>query len=248
MLHLATNHHHHHHHCRSLGCSRECLFLLLVCPRVSASTPGLLRTSPAVLAGNHGSSRPTTQRPTADRIQNFVFFGIRESPPGTPHQEKMEHDYNSVFATIDPMIISGHLHAFIHVCSHLSKYDASSQCPRPVLVEFNNLSNIKAIFYNIQSLPAESSVTVRRDMSKKEQQTNSILLKECYRLVTKCDISRHDIKFKGKVLYVKGSLHGEAGSEGFMASRQNTSSVVSPSSITPCFSGSHGDSTCGPSR
>lgn len=85
-------------------------------------------------------------------------------------------------------------------------------------------------------------------MSKKEQQTNSILLKECYRLVTKCGISRHDIKFNGKVLYVKGSLHGEAGSEGFVASRQNTSSVVSPSSITPCFSGSHGDSTSGPSR
>ena len=50
------------------------------------------------------------------------------------------------------MIDSGHLHSFICVCSHLGKYNASSQRPRPIGSTLSALLKPSSVTFNVSLL------------------------------------------------------------------------------------------------
>lgn len=127
----------------------------------------------------------------SDRRQNLIFFGIQESPWGTPFSERMEHDYNQVFFAINPLVVSdhhNHLHAFIRAFSWRGQFDASSQCPRPFIERFNTAFIVKTILCILSQLSSSTNIHIRWDLSRERRHIRSILLKERYRLVTDCNV------------------------------------------------------------
>ena len=71
-----------------------------------------LLPSPAMLKRNHGSQQPTTQRPTADRRQNLVFFIFERLNLAPPIRRGWNMTTN-LFATIDLMVIF--MHPFLSI-------------------------------------------------------------------------------------------------------------------------------------
>ena len=71
-----------------------------------------LLPSPAMLKRNHGSQQPTTQRPTADRRQNLVFFIFKRLNLAPPIRRGWNMTTN-LFATIDLMVIF--MHPFLSI-------------------------------------------------------------------------------------------------------------------------------------
>uniref|UniRef100_A0A1X7TKZ1 PHD-type domain-containing protein n=1 Tax=Amphimedon queenslandica TaxID=400682 RepID=A0A1X7TKZ1_AMPQE len=194
-----------------------------------AAPQGINQSNTRELSRNGGVSRQYLRNAQShDRRQNLIFFGIQESPSGTPFSERMEHDYNEVFSTINPLIVSdhpSHLHASICACSRLGKFDGSSQRPRPILVRFNTAFTIRTILRNLSQLSSSTNIHIRRDLSREERHINSILLKERYRLVTECDVPKDNIRFRGKSLLINGTLHGEVVGDGFVISESQVNSV-----------------------
>ena len=149
---------------------------------------------------DHVESSIHKYEPTStNKKPNLIFFGIPESPPGTPFNERMEHDYKAIFTSIEPLVGSDHLHPNIPDCIRLGKYKGPNLRPRPILVSFNGNKVIPSILRNSCQLP--STISVKRDLSKEERRCNSILLKEWYCLITEEGISKCAIRFKGKSLY-----------------------------------------------
>ena len=154
--------------------------------------------SVGVPSGSNASGMPSgtyqgSQQSSSDRKLNLIFFGISESPTGTHFNERLKQDYNPFFTAIDPLVEISHLHAAISACTRLGRFNASSPHPRPLLIEFNNVSIIPTILRNHHRLP--SNISVKCDLSKKECQCNSILLKERFRLITEDGVSKSVIEF-----------------------------------------------------
>ena len=78
------------------------------------------------------------QPASTNKKPNLIIFGIPESPPGTPFNERMEHDYKIIFTSIEPLVGNTHLHSNIQDCICLGKYKGPYLRPRPILVSSNS--------------------------------------------------------------------------------------------------------------
>uniref|UniRef100_A0A1X7SJ57 Uncharacterized protein n=1 Tax=Amphimedon queenslandica TaxID=400682 RepID=A0A1X7SJ57_AMPQE len=85
------------------------------------------------------SSIAPTVGPTQQGLTNLTPNVKNHGSSGTSFQERMEHPYNAIFATIDPMIDSCYVHLSIRVYSRLGKYNTSFQRSHPILARFNSL-------------------------------------------------------------------------------------------------------------
>ena len=167
---------------------------------------------------------PAQRKPqeTSERKFNLIFCGIPESPPGTSYRERLDRDYEAVISTANSLSNDLSLSA-IRDCIRLGKYrppnQDANQRPRPILVKFNNVKVVNSILGNQQHLTSNKNpaISIKRDLSKEERRSNSIFLRERYRLVSEEGIDKRHIKLRGCKVFVNNRPHGEVRSEGFMA-------------------------------
>ena len=78
--------------------------------------------------------------------------------------------------------------------------------PRPILIRFNRVIDVSLLLSKAGSLP--SGLRIKPDMTREEQLTESILLKEKWALIQK-ETDRKTIKIRGNKIFVNNKLHGE---------------------------------------
>ena len=146
-----------------------------------------------------------------DKKFNLVFHGIPECPPGTPFSTRFDRDHNSVISAIG----SDDSVSTIRDCMRLGKYRNSNSRPRPVLVKFNNMKSVNSVLLRSNS-SSNHGISIKRDLSLQERKTNSLLLKERYRLSTEENVAKHQIKFRGNKLLIGNRPHGEVQGNDFV--------------------------------
>lgn len=141
--------------------------------------------SPAL--SSPSSARPAISPLSSDTKFNLVFYGISESPQGTPYTERLDKDFqevNTIISSLNSTLLSS-----VRDCSRLGKYNSSTT--RPLLVKFNSRQSIHSILKLSSQLP--TGVNVKHQLSFHDRQINSVLLKERYRLVSQEGIDKSTI-------------------------------------------------------
>ena len=157
-----------------------------------------------------------------------MFRGIPDSPQGTPFPTRLDKDFCSVTDIVestDPSISISE----ITDCIRLGKYNASAHHSYPILVKFNCTKSVHNVLRYSHSLP--TGVSVKGHLTKQEHQMNSILFKECYRLI-KEGLDKASIKFRGAKLLINNRPHGEADTNGFKCYSSLDHLTPSPSDLS----------------
>ena len=150
------------------------------------------------------SRSPATYAPV-DRKFNIIIFGIPEQPQGSSRFMRSQNDFNAISTTISKVENDSNHKSSIRDCHRIGKYQSSRS--RPILVSLNSTADVRNILSINRSL--SSSVSIKPDRSPAERKTESVLLKERWRLI-QTGTDRHSIRLRGSALYVNGRLHGRA--------------------------------------
>ena len=141
----------------------------------------------------------------ADNKFNVVMYGIQECPVGTSRSEHMKHDLTATSKIISELD-NGISPASIRDCFRLGKFKTRASRPRPILIKLNRVMDVVSILSKRNQLPDD--ISVKPDMTKEEQQTEAILLKERWS-ASQQGISKKDIKIRSSVLYVCGQKYAK---------------------------------------
>ena len=165
-----------------------------------------------------------------DRKFNLVFLGLPESTAGTPFRVRQKHDNDLVSSTISSLSSDSQPPDSIRDHFRLGKYDKSISCPRPLLVKFNSVMTVYSVLSlnsRLSALGEDTSVVIKKDLSKEERKCESLLLKERYRLIDSEGLDKQSIRIRGNKLYINSKLYGEAQPDGFTLL----------SDVAPCLAG-----------
>ena len=141
----------------------------------------------------------------SDRKFNLVIKGIKESPAGTTRSVRSKHDFGEAFSVLSKL--DGDIHQVsVRECFRLGRFKEHSRYPRPILVKLACSMDVHSILSQRSSLP--KGVVIKPDMSADEQKSESLLLKERYRLI-QSGTDKRDIKLRLPILYLRGEKYAE---------------------------------------
>ena len=106
---------------------------------------------------------------------NLNMFEMQECPVGTSRSEHMKHDLTATSKIISQLDKEISL-AYIRDCFQLGKFKTKASRPRPTLIKLNRIMDVASILSKCNQLPDD--ISIKPDMTKEEQQTETILLKE----------------------------------------------------------------------
>ena len=132
------------------------------------------------------------------------MYGIAESPEGTKKPQRGTKDLESVMEAIR-VLDSSLDKKSVSDCFRLGKF-SRDKC-RPILVKFTCARHASSILSNSGKLAENKQykkISIKRDMSKLERQSESLLLKE--RLLPNSGISSKYIKLKENQLVVNDKV------------------------------------------
>ena len=156
---------------------------------------------------NSGSSTPRngSRSPifTDGSKYNLVFFWVPECPKGTSYQDRISSDHSSVLRVLESAGSSLSTSS-LRDCLCLGKYKDDASILRPLLVKFNGIRDVQFILRNRTKLVMDSGskIFVRKDLSKEERRTESLLL----RTLLGEGIQSSRIRIKGSQLFVDAEL------------------------------------------
>ena len=136
-----------------------------------------------------------------DKKFKIVFYGIKESPRGTPLPQRRNNDHDSIYsaiASVEPTFAP----QSIRDCGRLGRYK-ESQCPRPVVVHLSRATDVATILSKRSSL--RKPIVVKPYMSPDERACEAILLQQRWSLIQ----SRSRIKIRKSRLFKDEALQGE---------------------------------------
>ena len=183
-----------------------------------------------VLKSTLSASAPQQQK-VNDRKYNIVLYGINESPEGTRRHDRDTNDYQSVVDVVRATD-SSLGHNSVRDCFRLGRYSKANN--RPILVKFACARSVTSVLSNRKNLSKSqkySKVSIKKDMSKKERQEESLLLKERLTLINPGTL-RRDIKIRGNRLLVKNRVVGSVINSKYVADSSDSPPARSPSDDT----------------
>ena len=121
------------------------------------------------------SKTQTKSDPSADRKFNVVVFGVAECKSETTHVEHLANDSSSILG-IFQKLNSNLNESTIHDCFCLGRYNQSHKWPGPILVKLNRSIGVANTLSNRSLCP--ENITVKPDLTSKEREIVSILLKK----------------------------------------------------------------------
>ena len=122
---------------------------------------------------------PISQTHNTERNFNVVY-GINESSPGTSKPNRVKGILEKLLPAIteaDSTITTKSIKDF----HRLGRYKEKQGRPRPILVKFLSALDANAILSNRSNV--SSPIVIKPDMSKEERDTESILLRERWKLL-----------------------------------------------------------------
>ena len=113
-------------------------------------------------------------------VSTILFFiGVPECPKGTSYQDRISSDHSSVLRVLESV---GSLLSMssLRDCLRLGKYKDDASIPCPLLIKFNGIRDVQFVLRNRTKLVMDSGskIFVRKDLSKEERRTESLLLTE----------------------------------------------------------------------
>ena len=164
-------------------------------------------------SSTHSVSSPSSSSASSHRFSanilkfNIVMYGIAESPEGTKKPLRDTKDLESVEEVI--RVLDSSLDAkSVRDCFRLGKFSRDKF--RPILVKFTCARHASPILSNSGKLAENEQykkISIKRDMSKLERQSESLLLKERFLLINS-GIPSKDIKLKENQLFVNDKVVG----------------------------------------
>ena len=139
-----------------------------------------------------------------DKKFKIVFYGIKESPRGTPLPQRRNNDHDSIYsaiASVEPTFAP----QSIRDCGRLGRYK-ESQRPRPVVVHLSRATDVATILSKRSSL--RKPIVVKPYMSPDERACEAILLQQRWSLI-QSGIERSRIKIRKSRLFKDDALQGE---------------------------------------
>ena len=187
--------------------------------QVSGEDNGLSEdnSAPLPMASSEQPSNITRQKPKPASVPlhnphnekkfEVVVYGIQESPPKTPRSERLQTELQKVsdiFSSLDGSIQSSNIKDLFR----LGKYSPNQVAtkPRPILVKFLRSTDASSILYKKQNL--KSPIAIKPNMSKEEQLSEQILLKQRWQL-TQQGVDRKQIKIRQNCLYVNDTIYAK---------------------------------------
>ena len=148
-------------------------------------------------------------------FQSQLVIGVPECPKGTSYQDRISSDHSSVLRVLESAGSSLSTSS-LRDCLRLGKYKDDASIPRPLLVKFNGIRDVQFILRNRTKLVMDSGskIFVRKDLSKEERHTESLLLTERRTLLGE-GIQSSRIRIKGSQLFVDAKLFGQVRSSVF---------------------------------
>ena len=177
----------------------------------------------ASLVTQNTSKLSSTQ---VDRKFNVVIYGILECPKGTKRHDRTKQDLSNVISAVSQVDSDITSHS-IRDCFRLGQYKEHAERPRPLLIKLNRTIDVASLLSKRSSLPKD--ISIKPDMSHAERTTESVLMKERWRLI-QSGIDRKTIRIQSTNIYVNNKLHGKACNSSFVPSP--TPNTSNPSEIT----------------
>ena len=150
----------------------------------SANVPSAPSSYAHVVSHTDSPSQPNASGPQAkshvsstnqDRKFNLVLYGLPEHPKGTPRNERISEDHDSVLSSLQQLIPTFDEY-HIRDCFRLGKFNDVSSRPCPVLVKFNCASDVVNILAKYRSLSSNARrFFIKPDLSPVERSIESLL-------------------------------------------------------------------------
>jgi len=135
----------------------------------------------------------------------FLVSRIKECPKGTSKLDCFKQDLDSVADVLHSVDPDFHKQN-IHDCFKLGKFKVNPTCSRSILIKFHCSLDAMSILSSKSSLP--SGIALKRDMTREERNTDSLLLQECWCLI-QSGVSKTSIKISRSNIYVNKCKHGQ---------------------------------------
>ena len=178
------------------------------------ASPSWSAATPHPQANAHPSAISRPFRESQERRFNVVFFGIKEQSPGTPRNERIAEDMESVTNILTVASSSIPAHA-VRECMRLGKF-TNDRC-RPLLVKLNRSCDVSSILAHSRQIYVVHKISVRPDLPFEERRSRAILWRERNNLI-KDGTDRSLIRIKGNSLYIDGQLSGSVVGSGYVPS------------------------------
>lgn len=151
--------------------------------------------------------KPAKSQSPFDRKFNIVIYGIPESPSGTSRFARGRHDFGEVHLVISSLEQDSNHSSSLRDCRRLGKYAKNESKHRPILAVLNSTADVNNILSR-RHLLKTPSISIKPDLTPEERKTNSILLKERWKLIS-LGTDRRNIKIRGSNIFLNGRLHGK---------------------------------------
>ena len=115
-----------------------------------------------------------------DRKFNIVIYGIKESPPSTPKETRLNCDLDNLHHTLSNIDSSLNT-SCIQDFHRLGKFNATNPKPRLLLVKFLRVFDATLVLSKRGSLP--SPISVKPDLTREERAFDSAFLKIRWNLI-----------------------------------------------------------------
>ena len=142
------------------------------------------------------------QNDQQSRKNNVIVYGLPECTINLSRLQLIKKDLNET-TTLFNKINSDISRSFIRECFRLGQYKGNSE--KPILAKLNSTDVISLLAYRGE-LP--EGVKIKPDLSPQERLCESLLLKECWKLI-QAGIDRRHIKILRPSLIVSGKVHAE---------------------------------------
>ena len=107
-----------------------------------------------------------------------------------------------------------------------------NDCHRPVLVKLTHSCDVSNILANLDKLSNLPGISIKPQMSPKERNTESILLRERYILINS-GTSKSDIKIRRNALYINNTKYDSA-TDSIFTLCSSPSNTTQASPVAPC--------------
>ena len=146
----------------------------------STQTPNLIPATKSGPPAQKPLSKTNVAPDVHDRKYNIVLYGMHECPKGTNRLARTKQDLEKVTEILTGINknISSHN---VRDCFGLGKYKENNDRPRPVLIKMNRSIDIINLLAVRNDLPPQ--LAIKRDLTPKDRQINSILMKDRWSLI-----------------------------------------------------------------
>ena len=140
----------------------------------------------------------------SNRKFNFVVYGIKEQPKGTPRHMRLIEDAKDVSDVIRKLDASIPDNSVCD-CTRLGKF-SENKC-RPILAKMSRTCEVSSILRQRRKLKTCPGISIKPDMTPSERKVEFLLMSERWNLI-QSGVDKVQIKIRGKSIYVSDTKVG----------------------------------------